>query len=99
MLTVASLLLVLAGQVDPSLSYSQLELHTLPGDVDRWTVRETGCPCPPDSSTPGRSCPCCGRGGCPCVQPGPARCVQCGLEGAGVCLNGELNTLYDGVSI
>ena len=87
MLSLVTLLGLQTGRVDPSLTYSQLELHTRPGHLDRWTVAETGCPCPASSQL---SCPCCAPGGCPCpLQPDQtgARCVQCGLQQA--CLNGK----------
>ena len=86
MLTVLCLLL-LAGQADPSVTYSQLSLHTEPGHLDRWTIKDTGCPCPGLSSSSNLSCPCCAPGGCPCPEAG-ARCVQCGLQKA-ACLNGK----------
>ena len=42
---VSGVLVVLAGLLglaDPSVTYSQLGLHTRPGHVDMWTMAESG---------------------------------------------------------
>ena len=51
MLSLLTLLGLQTGLVDPSVTYSQLELHTRRGHLDRWTVGQGvcapgGCPCP-----------------------------------------------------
>ena len=45
MLLTPGVLAVLAGLIglaDPSVTYSQLGLHTRPGHVDMWTMAESG---------------------------------------------------------
>ena len=45
MLLTPGVLVVLAGLLglaDPSVTYSQLGLHTRPGHVDMWTMAESG---------------------------------------------------------
>ena len=45
MLMTPGVLVVLAGLLglaDPSVTYSQLGLHTRPGHVDMWTMAESG---------------------------------------------------------
>ena len=79
------LTLLHSDPVDPSVAYSQLQLHTKPGHVDMWTMSESGCTCQGHAAY---TCPCCAPGGCPCSQLGSQRCVQCGMEAA--CTNGEL---------
>ena len=79
------LTLLHSDPVDPSVAYSQLQLHTKPGHVDMWTMSEKGCTCQGHAAY---TCPCCAPGGCPCSQLGAQRCVQCGMEAA--CSNGEL---------
>ena len=69
----------------PSLQYSHLELHTPPGQLDRWTLTSTGC-CGAGAGVGAGDCPCCAEGGCPC--PGSSRCVQCGLHQS--CHNSKL---------
>ncbi|XP_075214923.1 uncharacterized protein LOC142320833 [Lycorma delicatula] len=48
--------------------------------VDLWTQKASGCPCPYDS-TQKESCACCVQdGGCHCGEDSPHRCSQCGLQ-------------------
>ncbi len=59
MLLTTGVLAVLAGLIglaDPSVTYSQLGLHTRPGHVDMWTMAESGQdtrgrPCDPQESS------------------------------------------------
>ena len=83
MIVLFILTLLHTDPVDPSVAYSQLQLHTKPGHVDMWTTSESGCTCQGHDAY---SCPCCAPGGCPCPQLGAQRCVQCGTEAA--CSNG-----------
>ena len=67
-----------AGPCSPQIPYSQLQSHSLPGQVDMWTKHHTGCVCPHNILD--HTCACCAQGGCHCGLQNRMRCVQCGLE-------------------
>ena len=67
-----------ADPSSPQIPYSQLQSHSLPGQVDMWTKHHTGCACPHNILD--HTCACCAQGGCHCGLQNRMRCVQCGLE-------------------